>query len=251
MQRHARPRRRRSSRTRQTAEALKPYYRFLCKRPCFSDEYLPTFNRANVTLVDVSDTKGVERITASGIVAHGVEHEVDCIIFASGFEITTDLDRRLGIAAVRRPRRPVALRLLGQGLPHPARHHQPRLPQPVLHRVHPGRRDREHDRDVRAAGQPHRLHRQRGAGARRVHGGTHGGSGGAVVRRPSGRPRSTTPTSSGNAPPATTTTRASRAIRSHLGEPYWPGFYAMEDLLAVPGATRARLRGPRTNGTDG
>jgi cyclohexanone monooxygenase len=81
-----------------TAEALKPYYRFLCKRPCFSDAYLPTFNRANVTLVDVSGTKGVERITAKGIVADGVEHEVDCIIFASGFEITTDLDRRLGIA---------------------------------------------------------------------------------------------------------------------------------------------------------
>ncbi|WP_109530440.1 MULTISPECIES: flavin-containing monooxygenase [Nocardia] len=81
-----------------TAEALKPYYRFLCKRPVFNDDYLPTFNRDNVTLVDVSKTKGVERITAKGIVADGVEHEVDVIIFASGFEITTDLDRRLGIA---------------------------------------------------------------------------------------------------------------------------------------------------------
>ncbi|MGW4981089.1 flavin-containing monooxygenase [Streptomyces mirabilis] len=81
----------------ETAQALKPYYRFLCKRPCFNDEYLPSFNRPNVTLVDVSDTKGVERITQNGIIAHGVEHEVDCIIFASGFEITTDLDRRLGI----------------------------------------------------------------------------------------------------------------------------------------------------------
>ncbi|MFI5720513.1 flavin-containing monooxygenase [Nocardia sp. NPDC051750] len=80
-----------------TAAALKPYYRFLCKRPCFNDEYLPTFNRPNVTLVDVSKTKGVERITADGIVADGVEHQVDCIIFASGFEITTDLDRRYGI----------------------------------------------------------------------------------------------------------------------------------------------------------
>ncbi|WP_436791993.1 flavin-containing monooxygenase [Yinghuangia sp. YIM S10712] len=82
----------------QTAEILKPYYRFLCKRPCFNDEYLPTFNRPNVTLVDVSATKGVERITEKGIIAHGVEHEVDCIVFASGFEITTDLDRKLGIA---------------------------------------------------------------------------------------------------------------------------------------------------------
>ncbi|MFE6921972.1 flavin-containing monooxygenase [Nocardia sp. NPDC057663] len=81
-----------------TAAALKPYYRFLCKRPCFNDQYLPTFNRDNVTLVDVAKTKGVERITARGIVADGVEHAVDCIIFASGFEITTDLDRRFGIA---------------------------------------------------------------------------------------------------------------------------------------------------------
>lgn len=80
-----------------TAAALKPYYRFLCKRPCFNDEYLPTYNRPNVTLVDVSASKGVERITAGGIVAGGVEHQVDCIIFASGFEITTDLDRRYGI----------------------------------------------------------------------------------------------------------------------------------------------------------
>ncbi|WP_410872828.1 flavin-containing monooxygenase [Nocardia sp. A7] len=81
-----------------TAKALKPYYRFLCKRPVFNDDYLPTFNRDNVTLVDVSNSKGVERITARGIIADGVEHEVDAIIFASGFEITTDLDRRLGIA---------------------------------------------------------------------------------------------------------------------------------------------------------
>ncbi|WP_018638847.1 flavin-containing monooxygenase [Parafrankia elaeagni] len=80
-----------------TAEILKPYYRFLCKRPCFNDQYLPTFNRPNVTLIDVSATRGVERITEKGIVADGVEHEVDCIVFASGFEITTDLDRRLAI----------------------------------------------------------------------------------------------------------------------------------------------------------
>ncbi|GAA3384995.1 NAD(P)/FAD-dependent oxidoreductase [Cryptosporangium minutisporangium] len=80
-----------------TAETLKPYYNYLCKRPVFNDEYLPTFNRPNVTLVDVSDTKGVERITAKGVVAHGVEHEVDCIVFASGFEATTDLDRKMGV----------------------------------------------------------------------------------------------------------------------------------------------------------
>lgn len=79
------------------AEKLKAYYRFLCKRPCFNDEYLPAFNRDNVTLVDVSQTKGVERVTEKGIMAGGVEHEVDCIIFASGFEITTEMKRRIGI----------------------------------------------------------------------------------------------------------------------------------------------------------
>lgn len=83
-----------------TAEALKPYYRFMCKRPCSSDEYLPTFNRANVTLVDVSDSKGVERLTEKGIVANGVEYEVDCVIFASGFEISTEIGRRYAIDVV-------------------------------------------------------------------------------------------------------------------------------------------------------
>ncbi len=83
-----------------TAEALKPYYRFLCKRPCSNDDYLPTFNRPNVTLVDVSATKGVERATPMGLVANGVEYEVDCIIYASGFEITTEISRRYSIEAI-------------------------------------------------------------------------------------------------------------------------------------------------------
>ncbi len=78
-----------------TAEALKPYYRQFCKRPCFHDEYLQTFNRPNVTLVD-TDGQGVERITERGVVANGVEYEVDCIIYASGFEVGTPLERRAG-----------------------------------------------------------------------------------------------------------------------------------------------------------
>jgi cyclohexanone monooxygenase len=84
----------------QTAEALKPYYRFLCKRPCSSDEYLPSFNRPNVTLVDVSETKGVEKLTEKGVVANGVEYEVDCVVFASGFEISTELSRRYAIDTI-------------------------------------------------------------------------------------------------------------------------------------------------------
>ena len=83
-----------------TAEALKPYYRFLCKRPLSSDDYYPTFNRPNVELLDVSETKGVERITEHGFVANGQEYEVDCVIFASGFEVTSDLNRRWGIDVV-------------------------------------------------------------------------------------------------------------------------------------------------------
>jgi cation diffusion facilitator CzcD-associated flavoprotein CzcO len=84
----------------QTAEALKPWYRFLCKRPVSNDDYYPTFNRPNVTLIDVSATRGVERMTEKGFVAGGVEYPVDCMIFASGFEVSSDLDRRWGIDVV-------------------------------------------------------------------------------------------------------------------------------------------------------
>ena len=78
-----------------TAESLKPWYRQFCKRPCFHDEYLQTFNRPNVTLVDTKG-QGVERITEKGVVANGVEYPVDCIIFATGFEVGTDYTRRAG-----------------------------------------------------------------------------------------------------------------------------------------------------------
>lgn len=82
------------------AEALKPYYRYMCKRPLSSDEFYPTFNRENVELIDVSETKGVEKLTENGFVANGREYEVDCMIFASGFEVTSDLERRWGIGTV-------------------------------------------------------------------------------------------------------------------------------------------------------
>lgn len=79
----------------QTAGVLKPWYRQFCKRPCFHDEYLDTFNRPNVTLVD-TDGRGVERITEQGVVVNGVEYELDCIVFATGFEVGTDYTRRSG-----------------------------------------------------------------------------------------------------------------------------------------------------------
>ena len=77
------------------AEDLKAWYRQLCKRPCFHDEYLDAYNRPNVHLID-TDGRGVERITETGVVVAGVEHEVDCIIFASGFEVGTEHARRAG-----------------------------------------------------------------------------------------------------------------------------------------------------------
>jgi cation diffusion facilitator CzcD-associated flavoprotein CzcO len=78
-----------------TAEALKPWYRQFCKRPTFNDDYLPTFNRPNVALVDTGG-RGVDRVTETGPVVDGVEYEVDCIIFATGFEVGTAYTRRAG-----------------------------------------------------------------------------------------------------------------------------------------------------------
>jgi cation diffusion facilitator CzcD-associated flavoprotein CzcO len=84
-----------------TADALKPWYRQFCKRPCFHDEYLDTYNRDNVTLVDTQG-RGVERITRAGVVANGAEHELDCIVFATGFEVGTGYTRRAGYDVVGR-----------------------------------------------------------------------------------------------------------------------------------------------------
>jgi cyclohexanone monooxygenase len=69
-----------------TASALKPWYRQFCKRPCFHDEYLDTFNRPTVHL----------EITERGVVANGIEYELDCLIYATGFEVGTEYTRRSG-----------------------------------------------------------------------------------------------------------------------------------------------------------
>jgi cation diffusion facilitator CzcD-associated flavoprotein CzcO len=86
---------------RATAEALKPWYGYFCKRPCFHDDYLQTFNRDNVTLVDTLGL-GVQRITESGVVVDGTAYELDCLIFATGFEVGTDYCRRAGFELVGR-----------------------------------------------------------------------------------------------------------------------------------------------------
>ncbi|GAB3037205.1 flavin-containing monooxygenase [Mycobacterium bourgelatii] len=80
-----------------TAEILKPWYRHMCKRPASSDEFYPTFNRPNVKLLDVSSTRGIERITRRGFIHESTEYEIDLLIFASGFEVTSDLQRRWAI----------------------------------------------------------------------------------------------------------------------------------------------------------
>jgi cyclohexanone monooxygenase len=79
----------------EVAEALKPWYRIYCKRPTFNDDYYPSFNRSNVTLVDTQG-KGVEKITEHEVVSNGESYPVDCIIFATGFDVGSELSSRSG-----------------------------------------------------------------------------------------------------------------------------------------------------------
>ena len=81
-----------------TAEALKPWYAYFCKRPCFSDEFLDVFNRPNVTLVD-NDGKGVDQITADGLVVAGRQYPADCIVYATGFDFLAEFTKEAGLEA--------------------------------------------------------------------------------------------------------------------------------------------------------
>ncbi|WP_254514982.1 NAD(P)/FAD-dependent oxidoreductase [Novosphingobium sp. G106] len=150
-----------------TAEALKPYYRFMCKRPLSNNDYYDTFNLPGVKLIDVSATQGLEAMTEKGFIAGGQEYEIDAIVFASGFEVTSDLKRRWGLRRRRRPERHVDLRLLGRGAEDAARHDRAQLPQHVLHRLRPGRPQRHHDFAVRRTGPPCLVGHQPGAAAGR------------------------------------------------------------------------------------
>jgi len=109
-----------------TAEALKPWYGYFCKRPCFHDEYLQTFNR------DKRDSRRyqareVERITADGVVVRCTEHSIDCLIFATGFEVGTDYSRRTGFELVAETGRHSPKN--GATAFAPSRVDRPRLPQ--------------------------------------------------------------------------------------------------------------------------
>ncbi len=85
----------------ETADALKPWYRQLCKRPCFHDRYLDAFNNPNTHLID-TDGRGVERIDETGLFVDDTHYELDCIIYASGFEVGTDYTRRSGFDMIGR-----------------------------------------------------------------------------------------------------------------------------------------------------
>lgn len=70
----------------ETADALKPWYMFMCKRPCFHNDYLPAFNRPNVQLVDTKG-EGITEIGPKGPVFNGKKYDVDVLIYATGFEV--------------------------------------------------------------------------------------------------------------------------------------------------------------------
>ena len=147
--------------TAETLQATTTTVPVMCKRPCSSED-LPAFNLPNVTLVDVSGGQGVDRLAENGIVANGVEYEVDCVIFASGFEISTEISWRYAVETIEGRD---GLSLFDHwrdsyqtlhGIP-------ARISQIQFFRLHPGRGLGEHHRDVRTAGPAHRLHHRRGA----------------------------------------------------------------------------------------
>ena len=84
-----------------TADALKPWYDRFCKRPCFHDDYLPTFNRPNVTLVDTQG-RGVKGVTESGVVANGREYPLDCLIYSTGYDASSPFAKRISFDIVGR-----------------------------------------------------------------------------------------------------------------------------------------------------
>ena len=120
-----------------TAEALKPWYRQFCKRPCFHDEYLQAFNRPNVSLVD-TDGRGVDAITSDGVVVGEREYQLDCLIYATGFEVGTDYTRRAGYDVVGSRDHSLSEHWR-DGIRSAARDARARLPQHVRPGPHPGR----------------------------------------------------------------------------------------------------------------
>ena len=188
-----------------TAEALKPWYGYYCKRPCFHDEYLQAFNRDNVTLVDTHG-EGVERITEAGVVVDGVEYPLDCLIFATGFEVGTNYSRRTGFEVIGRDGLTLTEQV-GRRRAHAAWPARQRLSQ-LLHRKHrPVRLHREFPVPDRHPGAPHRLGDRLGAEARR-HRVEATADAEAAGSTPWWHGRCRSPAGARPVPPATTTVRA-------------------------------------------
>lgn len=90
-----------------TAEALKPYYRWFCKRPGYHDEYLQSFNQPNVRLVDTGG-HGIQSFTKQGVVVGDQEYGVDCVVFATGFEAGIHYTRLTGFDLWGRDKTPLS-----------------------------------------------------------------------------------------------------------------------------------------------
>lgn len=80
---------------RETADRLKAWYPGWCKRPCFHDEYLQSFNRTNVSLID-TEGKGLDSLTQTGIVALGKSYDVDTLIWGTGFSVAFEPESKAG-----------------------------------------------------------------------------------------------------------------------------------------------------------
>ncbi len=83
----------------EVARLLMPDYPVGAKRPCLDTGYYETFNRANVTLIDVRSTP-IECVTPAGIVCGGKEYAIDDLVFATGFDAMTGALARIDIRGV-------------------------------------------------------------------------------------------------------------------------------------------------------
>ena len=140
-----------------TADALKPWYMFMCKRPCFHNDYLPTFNLPSVHLVDTHG-KGITQITEKGPVFDGQQYELDLLIYATGFEVQkTGIYNRIVGRGGRRSRTTSTRRH-----PHAARHPHAGFPEHVHHGRLSGVVSVQPHRHAADARRPHRrVHRLR------------------------------------------------------------------------------------------
>jgi cyclohexanone monooxygenase len=78
------------------AEALSPRYVIGCKRLCVDTGYYDTFNRANVSLVDVSRSP-IDAIVPAGVQIGRVLYEIDSLVLATGFDAMTGALTRIDI----------------------------------------------------------------------------------------------------------------------------------------------------------